>query len=237
MDLANILTVSLILNAFFFFATLLFPNWLKIAFSKSLLIVVRNDRVVDITNAKYDGGLLINKKYGVFVPEQDDVLIFNKKPCVIVSNQYTKPVRVKVMPILRKLKNLGIETYDDFKQVLYLAKHHVNGGELNPNIAKAVEFIRELENNNALHDSENAVRVSDLVNYLEEQNPAILEGIIERRVKQETRKLKSPLMNFMPYVIMFLMILIGGAIAWKIVSSGGVSAVQNTVSNLPINVK
>ena len=258
MDLINILTVSLILNAFFFILTMKYPGWIRVALSKSLLIVVRNDRVIDITNAKYDGGLFMSKKYGVFIPEQDDVLILNNKPCVIVSNQYAKPVRVKIMPLLKKLKQMGIKTYHDFMNCLFITKNkHIlcaDGGELTPEqidtkerietlinrrpeYLQAVNFIEELEKNDALHESDAVVRVSDLVDYLEEQNPAILEGIIERRISQERRKLKSPLVNFMPYVIMFLMLILGVAIAWKILSSGGVSAVQNAASNLPINVK
>lgn len=258
MDLTSILTISLILNAFFIFATMLYPGWLKVALSKSLLIVVRNDRVVDITNAKYEGGLIISKKYGIFIPEQDDVLIFNKKPCAIVSDQYAKPVRIKIMPLLRKLKKMGIKTYHDFANCLYIARNRhllsADGGALapqelkikqhieslinkRPELLKAADFIDELEKNNALHESDAFVNVSDLVDYLEEQNPVVVEGIIERRISQERRKLRSPITNFMPYVIMFLMLLFGVAIVWKMLGSGGVSAVQNAASNLPIGIK
>ena len=254
-DLINILVISGILNIFFIMGTIMFPQWLRIAFSKSLMIVIRNDRVVDIVKAKFDAGAFRNKSYGLFKPEPEDIVIFNKKPCIIAYSPYSKPVRAKIMPLLRKLKELGLETYDDLRMALWVArnKHFLkaNGGGLSEeqlklkeqleNIPKkyheAANLLEQFDGGGYILNTIEVVRLSDLVNYIDEEKPLILEGMVEREVTKERRKMRSPISSLMPYVIMFLIIIIGAAIAWKIVASGGIQPLQNAVSNLPINVK
>jgi len=253
--LEQILVISIILNLFFILATLRFPQWLRIAFSKALMIVVRNDRVVDVVPAKYDAGTFRNKNYGRIKPEPDDVVIFNRKPCVIAYSAYSKPVRAKIMPLLRKLKELGLETYADLQRVLWVARNKhllsTDGGNLTeeqlkvkeqleklpPVYYQLAEYIDNLERGGYLPSDIEVIRPSDLINYVEEENPLVLEGIVEREIEKVRRKYRNPVTNLMPYVIMFIMLILGVAIAWKIISSGGVSAVQNAASNLPINVK
>jgi len=76
------------------------------------------------------------------------------------------------------------------------------------------------------------IRPNTVVNYIEESDPLLLETEIEIEKNKERRKYKNSLINLMPYVIMFLMIIIGSAIAFNILHvSGGsiVNAVHNIV--------
>ena len=59
-----------------------------------------------------------------------------------------------------------------------------------------------------------------------EENPVIKDARIEREVADQLRKLRSPIMNMMPWVVMFIMVILAAAIAWSMVHQGGAGAAK-----------
>ncbi|NPA86537.1 MAG: hypothetical protein GXO00_00825 [Candidatus Diapherotrites archaeon] len=90
------------------------PYALRIALSKRLVWVCHTDGTLEPVRARLDGMAYKTRDRGVYEFEKEDVLLFGKKPCIIVYSPYSKALRPRVLPVLRKLKMDGIPTYDDF---------------------------------------------------------------------------------------------------------------------------
>ena len=256
--------ISLIFNVFFAIVLWRYPSALKLAFGKGYAIVFDKSREFKIIPAKFRAeGAVETKDYGIvrdFDPE--DVGVHNGKPAILFYSPYSKAVRIKLMPLLRRLRKLGIETFAQLgdkiipvtivengeKKTIHASLLDLVYGKLNiaenpgidEEVATLVSELRKLDFGILLKELE-PIRVSDLVNWVHEVNPVTEKALIEREVQKERRKHKWSLGNIMIWVIAIIVIVMGFALAYKMIMSGSLhgvtEAVKSTTSNMPVKIK
>ena len=94
------------------------PYFTRIMFARRLVWLCHPDGTLEPVPATLEGVAYRTKTKGVFEYEKEDVFLFGNKPSIIVYSPYSKAIRPKVMPVLQKLKELGIERYDQLMAIL-----------------------------------------------------------------------------------------------------------------------
>lgn len=193
---------SLILAFLFLLTFMGYPRWIRIALSR----IRGNQYVIKLTR---DNALIIQGAHevegvyktptGVYELEPEDTFSFNGCTAALWFAPYNRAVYAKVMPLLQDLKKAGIDNYG---QLMYFYNTSIdeirkNSGE---KAAETAEIIQSYEGR-VLQDLE-VIRISDLKNFLESRSPSAENGIIERYVNIERRKLGNPLKN--SNVVMFI---------------------------------
>lgn len=181
-----------------------FPSWPKIAWAKftgkQYVIRLTKDNVLLFEGAKEVEGAY-RTKTGVYEMEPEDTFTFNGTMAGLWYSPYNRAIQARVMPLLRKIREMGIETYSELKYYSEtpIETIQTEAGE------KAAEFAEWLQaqDGRILQDLE-IVRIRDVKNFLESRSPAIENGIIERDVDIIRRKMNNPLSNtnFIMFIIM-----------------------------------
>lgn len=110
------------------------PYVFRIMFARRLVWICHTDGTFEPVPAKLEGLAYKTKKNGIFEFEKEDVFYFGNKPSIIVYSPYSKALRPKIIPVLMRLKMLGIDRYDMLQMIL-------NSVEISPS-----EFARFMEN-------------------------------------------------------------------------------------------
>ncbi|MFA0823483.1 MAG: hypothetical protein ACC612_11435 [Methanomethylovorans sp.] len=82
------------------------------------------------------------------------------------------------------------------------------------------------------------LRPTDIINYLDEQNPKLTEAIVQIEKEKQRRRMANPLGEHAKTLLPIIVIIIVGVIAFKMLTSGGgTSAVGAATSSVPIVLK
>ncbi|MDI9395802.1 MAG: hypothetical protein QM426_10510 [Euryarchaeota archaeon] len=227
MSLISILSYMCIIQSitlsFVFFMSLAFPSWFKIALTKikgkQYIMKLTRDNVLTIQGAREEEGVYKTAN-GIYELEPENAFIFNNTTSALYYAPYNRAVEARVMPLLRTLKKAGIETYSQLMYYYNTPQETLlkQGGE---GAATIGETIKTYEGK-ILQDLE-VIRISDLKNYLESRSPAAENGIIERYISIERRKLGNPLKNGNMVLMLIMAALVGLAFGYILAGgSGGV---------------
>lgn len=193
---------SLVMGFLFLLTFMGFPQWIKIALSrikgKQYIIKLTRDNALIIQGAREIEGVYKTPN-GIYELEPEDTFSFNGCTAGLWFAPYNRAVYAKVMPLLQDLKKAGIDNYG---QLMYFYNTSIEeirekSGE---KAAETAQIIQSYEGR-ILQDLE-VIRISDLKNFLESRSPSAENGIIERYVNIERRKLGNPLKN--SNVVMFI---------------------------------
>jgi len=237
----HVFMISIGLNILFVFIFALYPGAINIAIAKLLgrgyIIELGKDRKIRIKSGKKDINSFRTKE-GIYEYEFEDIYLFNGSPAGVWFEAYNKAIRPKVMPLLRDLRKLGIKTYDEFKFIMTAPLEEIKKVLSSHPDPEALELVKKIRDEEWLLDSVEYIKADALLDFLEEKNPITEKAIIEREIEKERRKYRNTILNMMPYVILFLMIIFGVIIAWKLlmVSTGGGAAVGG-VPKPPITIR
>lgn len=218
---------SIIIALVFFLTSMGYPGWVKIAIAKikgcNYVIKLSRDNVLEVEPAKEIEGIY-QTKTGVYEPEPEDSFTFNKTAGILCYAPYNRGAKAKVLPLLRDIKKAEIETYS---QLMYYYQSPIETvraelGDSGAEIAKTIQgydgkILKELE----------VVRLSDLKNYLESRSPAAENGIIERYISIERRKLGNPLKNSNMILLLAMAGLLGLLLGY--VMGGGGSGSESQI--------
>lgn len=226
-----ILIESLLLGALFLFTFMGFPSWLKIALArirgKQYVLKITRDNALSIEGAREVEGVY-KTEHGAYELEPEDSFTFNGSSGALWFAPYNQAILPRVMPLLRDLKRFGISHYG---QLIYFYNTPIEKirDELGEAEAEKAAVIQSYEGK-ILQDLE-VIRVTDLKNFLEARSPAAENGIIERYVNIERRKLGNPLKN--SNVILFIIMagLLGLCLGYIMAGhTGGGSTALNGLS-------
>lgn len=196
-----------------------YKNWFKVALvrirGKKYIFKLNRDNVMTIEGADEVEGCYKTPN-GVYELEPDDALIFNGCAGGIWYAPYNRAVSARVLPLLRDLKKAGIENYT---QLMYYYSTPIEKirAESGDSAAQIAEIIQSYDGK-ILQDLE-IVRISDLKNFLESRSPAAENGIIERYINIERRKLGNPLKNGNMVMMLIMAALLG--LAFGFILAGG----------------
>lgn len=196
------LVESLIIGALFLFTFMGFPSWVKIAITrirgKQYVLKITRDNALSIEGAREVEGIY-KTTHGAYELEPEDSFTFNGSSGALWYAPYNQAVLPRVMPLLRDLKKFGISHYG---QLIYFYSTPLEKirDELGEAEAEKAAIIKGYDGK-ILQDLE-VIRVTDLKNFLESRSPAAENGVIERYVNIERRKLGNPLKN--SNVILFI---------------------------------
>lgn len=201
-----------------------FPGWIKMALArirgKQYLVKLTRDNALIFEGAREEEGVYKTEN-GVYELEPEETFTFNGSSGALFYAPYNRSVNSKVMPLLRDLKKAGISTYSQlmyyYQTPLEVLKEQ--GGEEAETIGKTIQsyegkILQELE----------VIKISDLKNYLESRSPAAENGIIERYISIERRKLGNPLKNSNMILMLIMAGLLGLAFGYLMGGSGDTAA-------------
>lgn len=229
MNTANTIAYMLIIEScllgFLLFLTFFgYPSWLKIALmrirGKLYVVKLTRDNALVFEGAREVEGVYQTSN-GVYELEPEDSFSFNGSTGALWYAPYNRAVYARVMPLLRDLKKFGIDHYG---QLMYFYNTPIeNIKEANGEAAAETAAIIQGYDGKILQDLE-IVRISDLKNFLESRSPAAENGVIERYVNIERRKLGNPLKNGNVILMLVMAALLGLAFGYIMAGSGGVEA-------------
>ena len=88
------------------------PYAIRLAWNKRFVWACYADGSLEPIPATLDGVSYKTKDKGMFEFEREDIVLYGKKPGILVYAPYSKAMRPDVLPTLTKLKDLGIYRYD-----------------------------------------------------------------------------------------------------------------------------
>jgi hypothetical protein len=220
----------LVIGVFLLLTCAGYPGWIKVAISrikgKRYVITLTKDNALKIKGAEEVEGIYQTKN-GVYELEPEDAFQFNGSRAALWYSPYNRAVEARIMPLLRDLKHFGI---DNAAQLKYYSETPIEKikeelGEQAAEIGLTIQnypgkLLQEVE----------VIRISDLKNYLESRSPAAENGIIERYVGIERRKLGNPLKSGNMIIMLIMAALLGLAFGYILGHSGGNSTTLNALS-------
>lgn len=218
---------AVIIAMFLFLTFAGYPTWIKIALmkiqGKKYVIRLSKDNALKIIGAKEEEGIYKTTN-GVYELEPEDTFSYNGTRSAFWYSAYNRSIEPKVMPLLRDLKEFGI---DNIAQLKYftetpLEKIKEEMGEHGEKIGVALQGYE-----GKILQLVEVVRITDLKNFLESRSPAAENGIIERYVGIERRKLGNPLKNGNMIMLLIMAALLGLCIGYMI-GQGGAGAGAGT---------
>lgn len=223
--IAYLLIIESCLLGFIGFLTFFgYPSWMKIALARvkgnQYVVKISRDNALVFEGAKEIEGVYQTPN-GVYELEPEDSFSFNGSTGAIWYAPYNRAVHAKVMPLLRDLKKFGIDHYG---QLMYFYNTPIEKikAEMGETAAETAAVIQGYEGR-ILQDLE-IVRIPDLKNFLESRSPAAENGVIERYVNIERRKLGNPLKNGNVILMLVMAALLGLAFGYIMAGSGGAEA-------------
>lgn len=235
-----VLLESLFLGALFVLTLTGYPAWVKIALArirgKQYVFSVTRDNVLTIQGARETEGIY-KTPHGAYELEPEDTFSFNGSTGGLWYAPYNQAALLRVMPLLRDLKQFGISNYG---QLVYF--YNTSFEEIKKDLGEAeAEKARIIQGyeGKILQDLE-VIRIPDLKNFLESRSPAAENGIIERFVNIERRKIGNPLSN--GNVILFIILagllglcvgfILSGNSGGDTTALNGLSAASNTLQQV-----
>ena len=88
------------------------PYAIRLAFGKRFVWTCYADGSMEPVKATLDGVAYKTKHNGMYEFERNDIVLYGKKPGILVYAPYSKAMRPNVVPTLTKLKQLGVDRYD-----------------------------------------------------------------------------------------------------------------------------
>lgn len=207
-----------------------YPGWLKVAIAhvkgKKYVITLTKDNALKIKGAEEVEGVYKTKN-GVYELEPEDAFQFNGARAALWYSPYNRAVQARIMPLLRDLKKFGI---DNAAQLKYYSETPIETirKELGDQAAEIGLTIQSYSGK-LLQDVE-VIRISDLKNYLESRSPAAENGIIERYVGIERRKLGNPLKSGNMVIMLLMAALLGLAFGYILGQGAGDSTTLSALS-------
>lgn len=225
-----VLGESLILGFLLMLTCAGYPGWLKVAISrikgKKYVITLTKDNALKIKGAEEVEGVYKTKN-GVYELEPEDAFQFNGARAALWYSPYNRAVEARIMPLLRDLKRFGIDTSAQLKYYSEtpIEKIKEDLGEQAAEIGLTIQnysgkILQEVE----------VIRISDLKNYLESRSPAAENGIIERYVGIERRKLGNPLKSGNMIIMLIMAAALGLAFGYIIGQGAGDSTTLSALS-------
>lgn len=207
-----------------------YPGWIKVAISrikgKKYVITLTKDNALKIKGAEEVEGVYKTKN-GIYELEPEDAFQFNGTRAALWYSPYNRAVEARIMPLLRDLKRFGIDTAAQLKYYSETPIETIKKdlGEQAAEIGLTIQsysgkLLQEVE----------VIRISDLKNYLESRSPAAENGIIERYVNIERRKLGNPLKSGNMIIMLLMAALLGLAFGYIIGSGTGDSTTLSALS-------
>lgn len=225
-----LLLESALLGTFFMFTFMGYPRWFKIALTRikgnQYVIKLTRDNALVIEGAKEEEGTY-RTKTGVYELEPEDSFSFNGSTAGLWYAPYNRAVLARIMPLLHDLKKFGIDNYGQLNYFYNTSLEEIK--EKNGEAAAEAAQVIQGYDGKILQDLE-IIRISDLKNFLESRSPAAENGVIERFISIERRKLGNPLKN--GNVVLFIVMAgLLGLCAGYIMAGGGQPAAVHTMSN------
>lgn len=225
-----VLGESLVIGFFMMLTCAGYPGWLKVAISrikgKKYVITLTKDNALKIKGAEEVEGVYKTKN-GVYELEPEDAFQFNGARAALWYSPYNRAVEARIMPLLRDLKRFGI---DNAAQLKYYSETPIEKikNELGEQAAEIGITIQNYPGK--LLQEVEVIRISDLKNYLESRSPAAENGIIERYVGIERRKLGNPLKSGNMIIMLLMAALLGLAFGYIIGQGTGDSTTLSALS-------
>ena len=94
------------------------PYAIRLAFGKRFVWTCYADGSLEPVKATLDGVAYKTKDNGIHEFEREDIVLYGKKPGILVYAPYSKAMRPHIVPTLSLLKDLGIYRYDMLMAVL-----------------------------------------------------------------------------------------------------------------------
>lgn len=209
-----------------------YPSWMKIALArvkgKQYVVKLTRDNALVFEEAKEIEGVYRTLN-GVYELEPEDSFSFNGSTGALWYAPYNRAVHARVMPLLRDLKKFGIDHYGQL-MYFYNTPLETIKADMGETAAEQASVIKGYEGR-ILQDLE-VVRITDLKNFLESRSPAAENGVIERYVNIERRKLGNPLKNSNVILMLIMAALLGLAFGYIMAGgSGGESTAVQSMSN------
>lgn len=215
---------SLLIGFLLFLSMFGFPGWIKIAISrirgKQYIVKLTRDNALTFEGAKEEEGAYKTNS-GVYELEPEDTFTFNGSSGALFYAPYNRSLNPKIMPLIRDLKKAEITTYSQLMYYYHTPIEHLReqGGEA----AAAIGITIQSYEGRILQELE-VIKISDLKNYLESRSPAAENGIIERYIAIERRKLGNPLKNSNMILLLIMAGLLGLAFGYLMGGSGDTTA-------------
>lgn len=232
--IASLLILESCILGFLGFLTFFgYPSWIKIAFArvkgKQYVVKLTRDNALVFEGAKEVEGVYKTAN-GVYELEPEDSFSFNGSTGALWYAPYNRAVHVRIMPLLRDLKMFGIDHYGQLMYYWNTPLEQIKT-ELGEAAAEQASVIKGYEGR-ILQDLE-VVRIPDLKNFLESRSPSAENGVIERYVNIERRKLGNPLKNSNVILMLVMAALLGLAFGYIMAGGGGAETPQavQSVSN------
>jgi len=225
-------------------------TWFKAKMRKVPVQIVQfRDKFANLY-APDSADMLINGKFGAYIPDADSVIRTPKGDIVICSDTFGVTLPPKLLMTLRALReDLGITTYDELeilKNLIEMKKALNNGEELTK---QQQELLKKLDL--TVNDLKNMDLKEEVILRLYEPVPiyyvfdffkknldaAVTKSKIEQEIALRTAK-ERKLLSF-ENVLLFVMLLLGAAVAYVLIKSvggGGGSATQ-VIKYVPTAVK
>lgn len=233
--ISMLLLLESVLLGFFLLLTFMgYPQWIKIAVSRikgsQYIVKLTRDNALVIQGAKEVEGVYKTPN-GIYELEPEDTFSFNGSTAGLWYSPYNRAVLPKVMPLLQDLRRFGIDNYG---MLMYyyntpLEEIKTKSGEA---AAEAAEVIQSYEGR-ILKELE-IIRIPDLKNFLESRSPSAENGVIERYVNIERRKLGNPLKNSNVVLFIIMAALLG--LAFGYIMGGGGAGAEHPALNAASNV-
>lgn len=231
MNLIHALIASILCNSFFVALTFLYPGWIRIAVAKmqnkKLIFVRTKDNVLTIrTGKRFEGAY--RTKTGVYELEPGEEFTFNGTKSGEWYEAYNRAVNPAILPFVKKLRAHGIRTYSQLENLM---KIDITREDIPESVKEIVEIARDPV---ILGDLE-VIRPADLKDYLESRSPAVENSIIEREVQKERARMQRTMIDIMPWVIGFVVLLVGAAFAFKALGTGQVDSAAGIAQNTALS--
>jgi hypothetical protein len=233
-----VLLESAIIGALLFLTYMGYPGWIKIALArvkgKQYVFSVTRDKALTIQGAREEEGIY-KTSLGAYELEPEDSFTFNGSTGALWYAPYNTAVLLRVMPLLRDLKEWGLSTYGQLHYYYDTPIEEIQA-KLGEEGAEKARILKAYDGK-ILQDLE-VVRITDLKNFLESRSPSAENGIIERYISIERRKLGNPFKN--SNVILFIVMagLLGLCVGY-IMAGGhaGDSTALHTVASASSNLQ
>ncbi|MCQ1534840.1 hypothetical protein FTO70_03865 [Methanosarcina sp. KYL-1] len=212
---------SILLGLVLFLTFFGFPGWLRIATAKlqgkRYVLGLSKDAILSFEGANEVEGTYRTDK-GTYELEPEDSYSFNGTKGAIWYKPYNQAVSARIMPLLRDIREMGIESYGEL-MFLYSTPLEQIRDKLGDSVAAIAEKI-QAHDGKILQDLE-VIRITDLKNYLESRSPAAENAVIEREVDIVRRKMRNPLGNTNVLLFILMAGLLGLAFGYMMAGAGG----------------
>lgn len=246
----SLLVFALIELVLLVLITMWTPAWtfIEAALKKERLILhVGEDKYLRIKGTKSIGSMSEIKKQGFYITSPKDTYIEakSKSPIAICYGKYSLSLTPKAAAIAKHLEKLGLQNYEDIQMYYSMVKAqrkrltgYIEKGKDGADIIHPAEKIPA---NEMLPDTFNilgeSVNMEDVIKYFSStERSDIIEAEIQRRTAAQAANQFKQGGELIKWAAVIMIIMIGGAIAYAILSpyiagAGGGTTIINNFMN------